>query len=148
MYLQNVISRKNSFLLASWRSMMKIAEYGSGSISQRHGSADPGPYLGTKLSRFRNISSCHTNSSCLFVQASVPKTLPTKVVLCFLLLKVSRSFSYFETMYNNTTQHMAVYVCIWNSSIKKISLTFVIKAIKLFSESYFNNAQCFIAFSS
>jgi hypothetical protein len=34
-------------LLASWRSMAKIArsgpESGSGSISQRHGSADPDP---------------------------------------------------------------------------------------------------------
>ncbi len=53
--LQKVISRKTlfkklpSFLLASWRSMTKIAgsrsgsEYGSGSISQRHWSADPDP---------------------------------------------------------------------------------------------------------
>ncbi len=32
---------KISFLLASWRSLTKIA--GSGSISQRHGSADPDP---------------------------------------------------------------------------------------------------------
>ena len=32
-----------SFLLASWRSLMKIAGYGSGSISQRHRSADPHP---------------------------------------------------------------------------------------------------------
>jgi hypothetical protein len=30
--------------LASWRSMMKIEETGSGSISQRHGSADPDPH--------------------------------------------------------------------------------------------------------
>jgi hypothetical protein len=45
MYIQKVISRiffKISFLLASSRSMMKIAGYGS--ISQRHGSADPDPY--------------------------------------------------------------------------------------------------------
>ncbi len=46
MYLQKVISRKTvkkiiSFLLASWRSMTKIA--GSGSICQRHGSEDTGP---------------------------------------------------------------------------------------------------------
>ncbi len=46
MYLQKVpTSRKNCvktrFLLASWRSMTKIA--GSRSISQRHGSADPDP---------------------------------------------------------------------------------------------------------
>ncbi len=42
MYLQKVIcGKKISFLLASWRSLMKIA--GSGSISQRHGSADPDP---------------------------------------------------------------------------------------------------------
>jgi hypothetical protein len=34
--------KKISFLLASWRSVMKIA--GSGSISQRHGSADPDPH--------------------------------------------------------------------------------------------------------
>ncbi len=40
-YLQKVISRKISSLLASWWSMTKIA--GSGSISQRHGSADPYP---------------------------------------------------------------------------------------------------------
>ncbi len=33
---------KISFLLASWGSMTKIA--GSGSISQRHGSADPEPH--------------------------------------------------------------------------------------------------------
>jgi hypothetical protein len=43
MYLQKVISRKSvltiSFFLAS--SIAKIA--GSGSISQRHGSADPDP---------------------------------------------------------------------------------------------------------
>jgi hypothetical protein len=55
MYLQKVISRKKfikkiSFLLASWRSMTKIAGSwsksgsGSGSISQRHGSADPDPH--------------------------------------------------------------------------------------------------------
>ncbi len=41
-----LISRKTffliSFLLASWRSMTKIA--GSGSISQRRGSADPDPH--------------------------------------------------------------------------------------------------------
>ncbi len=47
MYLQKVISRKTffkiSFLLASWRSVTKIAESESGSISQRHGSADPDP---------------------------------------------------------------------------------------------------------
>ncbi len=46
MYLQKVICRK-TFLtklvfLASWRSMMKTA--GSGSISQRHLSADPDPH--------------------------------------------------------------------------------------------------------
>jgi hypothetical protein len=45
MGLQKVISRKtflNSFfLLASSRSMLKIAGSRSGSISQRHGSADP-----------------------------------------------------------------------------------------------------------
>ena len=45
---------KISFLLASWRSVMKIegsgsasgseSESGSGSISQRHGSADPEPH--------------------------------------------------------------------------------------------------------
>ncbi len=34
-----------SFLLASWRSMMKIEGSESGSISQRHGSADPEPDL-------------------------------------------------------------------------------------------------------
>ncbi len=32
------------FLLASWRSMVKIDGSGSGSISQRHGSADPDPH--------------------------------------------------------------------------------------------------------
>jgi hypothetical protein len=45
MYIQKVISRNFfliSFLLASLRSMAKIAGYGS--ISQRHGSADPDPY--------------------------------------------------------------------------------------------------------
>jgi hypothetical protein len=36
---------KISFLLASWRSMAKIAGSGSGSISQRHGSADPDPLV-------------------------------------------------------------------------------------------------------
>ncbi len=44
MYLQNLnrnIFFQLSFLLASWRSVTKIA--GSGSISQRHGSADPNP---------------------------------------------------------------------------------------------------------
>ncbi len=43
--LQKVLSRKTlfySFFLASWRSMMKTE--GSGSISQRHGSADPDPH--------------------------------------------------------------------------------------------------------
>ncbi len=30
--------------MASWRSMTKIAEEGSGATSQRHGSADPDPY--------------------------------------------------------------------------------------------------------
>jgi len=49
-YLQKVICRKTffkiSFLLVSWRSMMKIEGYGSasGSISQWHGSADPDPH--------------------------------------------------------------------------------------------------------
>ncbi len=43
MYRQNVISRKtkkNIFLLASWRSRAKIAGSGSGSIGQTYGSAD------------------------------------------------------------------------------------------------------------
>ena len=46
---QKNILTKISFLLASWRSMTKIAGSGSGSgfgsrsISQRHGSADPDP---------------------------------------------------------------------------------------------------------
>ncbi len=39
------VASKSSFLLASWRWMTKIAGSGSGSISQRHGSADPGPDL-------------------------------------------------------------------------------------------------------
>ncbi len=47
MYLQKVISKKLvekiSFLLASWRSMTKIAGSGSSFISKRHGSVDPGP---------------------------------------------------------------------------------------------------------
>jgi hypothetical protein len=51
MYLQKVhaekIVLKISFLLASGRSFTKIA--GSGSICQRHGSADPGPYPHQKL---------------------------------------------------------------------------------------------------
>ncbi len=41
LYLLKEISRK-TFLLAYWRSMTKIT--GSGSIGQRHGSADPDPY--------------------------------------------------------------------------------------------------------
>ncbi len=48
MYLHKVISRKTffyiSFLLASWRSMMKIAWSGSRFIRQKHGSADPDPH--------------------------------------------------------------------------------------------------------
>jgi hypothetical protein len=46
MYLKKVISRKNSFLLESLMSMTKIAGSGAGfgSISHRHGSADPDPY--------------------------------------------------------------------------------------------------------
>ncbi len=50
MYLQKITSKKTffkkiCFLLASWRLMTKIAGSGfaSGSISQRHGSADPDP---------------------------------------------------------------------------------------------------------
>jgi hypothetical protein len=49
-YLQNVKSRKTVlkklFLLASWRSAMKIAGSGSesGSTIQRHGSTDPDPH--------------------------------------------------------------------------------------------------------
>jgi hypothetical protein len=43
MYLQKVISR-NSSLSASGRSRTKIAVPVSGSIGQRHGSADPDPY--------------------------------------------------------------------------------------------------------
>jgi hypothetical protein len=44
MYRQKVLRRKGvlNFLLASWRSMTK--KTGSGSISQRHGSADPDPH--------------------------------------------------------------------------------------------------------
>ncbi len=38
-----MLKNYRSFLLASWRSMTKIAGSGSGSISQRHGSADPDP---------------------------------------------------------------------------------------------------------
>ncbi len=38
---QKKLCKKISFLLASWRSMTKIA--GSGSTNQRHGSADPDP---------------------------------------------------------------------------------------------------------
>jgi hypothetical protein len=45
MYLQKVIYRqtfkKIIFLLASWRSLMRIAGSESGSINNRHGSADP-----------------------------------------------------------------------------------------------------------
>ncbi len=37
-------SGKNCFLLESWRSMTKIAGSLAGSISQRHGSGNPGPY--------------------------------------------------------------------------------------------------------
>ncbi len=40
---QKKLCQKVCFLLASWRSMTKIAGSGSGSISQRHGSADPDP---------------------------------------------------------------------------------------------------------
>ncbi len=36
--------KKNSFLLASWRSMTKISGSESGSISHRHGSPDPDPH--------------------------------------------------------------------------------------------------------
>ncbi len=50
---QKKLCTKISFLLASWRSMMKIA--GSGSISQRHGSADPDPPL-----------KCHGSAALLF----------------------------------------------------------------------------------
>ncbi len=45
-YKQKKLCEKTSFLLASWRSMTKIAGSGgseSGSISQRHGSPDPDP---------------------------------------------------------------------------------------------------------
>ncbi len=68
------LREKVSFLLASWRSMTKIAGAGSGSISQRHESADPDPEpdpdpwvtgtnprilirsrTRTKMSRIRNI---------------------------------------------------------------------------------------------
>ncbi len=45
---QKTFIKKKSFLLASWKSMAKIAgsgsASGSGSISQRHGSADPDPH--------------------------------------------------------------------------------------------------------
>ncbi len=37
--------KKKVFLLASWRSMTKIAGSGSGSTSQKHGSEDPDPDL-------------------------------------------------------------------------------------------------------
>ncbi len=40
---QKILFKKISFLLASGRSVTKIAGSGSGSISQRHGSADPDP---------------------------------------------------------------------------------------------------------
>ncbi len=38
---QKKLCKKISFLLASWRSMTKISGYGSGSLIQRHGFADP-----------------------------------------------------------------------------------------------------------
>ncbi len=46
MYLQKVISIKMLFVGILGKSMSKIAGsgYASGSISQRHGSADPDPY--------------------------------------------------------------------------------------------------------
>ncbi len=40
------------------------------------------------------------------IHVRVHKTLPTKVLLCFLQLKIG--FSYLDTVYNNTTQGMAV----------------------------------------
>ena len=47
-YYAEKLFKRISFLLASWRSMMKIewsgSESGSGSISQRHVSADPDPH--------------------------------------------------------------------------------------------------------
>ncbi len=46
-YLQKVISKKqkkNLFLMPSWRPLTKIAVSGSGSVSQRYGSADLKPY--------------------------------------------------------------------------------------------------------
>ncbi len=68
MYLQKVISRKTliSFLLESWRSLTKKAGSGSesvsGSISQRHGSADPDPNQNATLLSvvyFNLVSSCY-----------------------------------------------------------------------------------------
>jgi hypothetical protein len=45
MYLQKVISRKtftkNLFFVCVWKVVTKMEGSGSGSISQRHGSADP-----------------------------------------------------------------------------------------------------------
>jgi len=49
MYLQKVMSQKKWIFFASWRLLTKRA--GSGSDSQRYGSADPDPY---KLSQIRN----------------------------------------------------------------------------------------------
>jgi hypothetical protein len=42
--MQKNLLKKLVFLLASWRLMTKILGSGSGSISQRHGSADPDPH--------------------------------------------------------------------------------------------------------
>ncbi len=46
--MQKNFLKKINFLLAPWRSMMKIAGSGSGSISQRHGYTDPDPHQNVK----------------------------------------------------------------------------------------------------
>ncbi len=84
MYLQKVISKKNYFLLTTWRSLMKITGSGSasGSISQRYGCADPDPhpdlyqnFMDLQHFKMLNAKSCNavlTNTSISFLNFFLP----------------------------------------------------------------------------
>ncbi len=109
----NVTSKSNKqkklekivFLLASWRSMTKIAESWSGSISQMHGSADPDPY--------QNVTDLqHWWKLCLLTSNErISLRITVTISKSELLNRKSYIYEYFFTFYGTgtTTVDLKVY---------------------------------------
>jgi hypothetical protein len=58
MYLQKVVSRQSFFFISFFVGVLKVNNEIAGSISQRHGSADPGPYQNVVQLLLFQTSSC------------------------------------------------------------------------------------------